>query len=52
MHPNKALSVSFVFRRMLQVFYLAVAKVDLDVAYVAMAIHACFKSMFQVFHIF
>ena len=28
---------------MLQVFYLDVAKVDLDVAYVVMAIHVCFK---------
>jgi uncharacterized membrane protein (DUF485 family) len=27
---------------MLQVFHLDVAKVDLDIAYVAMAIHACF----------
>jgi hypothetical protein len=33
-------------RLMLQVFYLNVAKVDLNVAYVAMAIHACFKHMF------
>jgi hypothetical protein len=37
------------FRLMLQVFHLNVAKVDLDVAYVVMAIHACFKRMFQVF---
>jgi hypothetical protein len=33
-------------------FCLDVAKVDLDVAYVTMATHACFKSMFQVFHLF
>ena len=30
-------------RFMLQVFHLNVTKVDLDVAYVAMAIQACFK---------
>jgi hypothetical protein len=40
------------FRRMLQVFHLDVAKVDLDIACVAMAIHACFKHIFQVFHLF
>jgi hypothetical protein len=34
---------------MLQVFHLDVAKVDLDVAYVAMTIHACFKRMFHLF---
>jgi hypothetical protein len=45
-------NVSDVFRLMLQVFHLDVAKVDMDVAYVAMTIHACFKSMFQVFHLF
>ena len=28
---------------MLQVFHLDVAKLDLDVAYVAMPIHTCFK---------
>jgi hypothetical protein len=33
------------FRLMLQVFHL-------DVAYVSMAIHTCFKSMFQVFYLF
>jgi hypothetical protein len=37
---------------MLQMFYLDVSKVDLGVADVAMAIHACFKRMFQVFHLF
>ena len=45
-------NVSYVFRLMLQIFHLDVAKVDVDVAYVAMAIHACFKTMFQVFHLF
>jgi hypothetical protein len=39
------------FRLMLQVFHLNVAKVDLDVAYVAMTIYACFKRMFQVSHL-
>jgi hypothetical protein len=34
------------------VFHLDIAKVDLDVAYVVMTIHACFKRMFQVFHLF
>jgi hypothetical protein len=37
---------------MLQVFHLNVAKIDLDVACVVMAIHACFKRIFQVFHLF
>jgi hypothetical protein len=41
---------------MLQMFHLDVLKVDLDVAHVAMAIHACFKCfirfrhMLQMFH--
>jgi hypothetical protein len=39
-------NVSDIFRFMLQVFHLDIAQVDLDVAYVAMAIHACFKNMF------
>ena len=29
-----------------------VVKVDLDVTYVAMAIHVCYKCMFQMFHLF
>jgi hypothetical protein len=37
---------------MLQVFSLDIAKLDLDVAYVAMAMHACFNCMFQLFHMF
>jgi hypothetical protein len=40
------------FRLMLQVFYLNVAEVDLDVAYVAKVIHEYFKCMFQIFHLF
>jgi hypothetical protein len=35
-----------------QLFHTYVAKVGLNVAYVAMAIHACFKYMFEVFHLF
>jgi hypothetical protein len=35
-----------------QVFHLNVAKVDLDVAYVAMTIYARCKPMFQLFHVF
>ena len=42
---------------MLQVFCINVAKadrdavkVDWDIAHVAMAIHVCFKCMFQMFH--
>ena len=34
---------------MLQVLYIDVAKVDLDIAYVVMAIHIYFKYMFQIF---
>ena len=37
---------------MLQVFHLDVAKVDLDVAYVAMDIHAYSKCMYHVFYLF
>jgi hypothetical protein len=37
---------------MLQVFYNDVAKVDQDVTHVTMAIHACFKCMFQMFHLY
>jgi hypothetical protein len=37
---------------MLQVLHFDVAKVDRDVAYVAIAIHVCFKCLFQMFHLF
>jgi hypothetical protein len=37
---------------MLQVFYVDVAKVDRDVAYVAMTIHVCCKRLFQMFQLF
>ena len=36
----------------MQVLYIDVAKVDRDVAHVVMAIHVCFKCMFQMFHLF
>ena len=36
----------------MQVLYVDVAKVDLDVAHVVMAMHVCFKCMFQIFHLF
>jgi hypothetical protein len=37
---------------MLQVFHVDVAKVDRDVAYVAMAIHVYCERLFQMFHLF
>ena len=40
------------FRGMLQVLYIDVAKVDQDAAHVVMAIHVCFKRMFQMFNLF
>jgi hypothetical protein len=40
------------FRGMLQVFQMDVAKIDLDVAHVAIAIHVCCKSLFKIFHLF
>ena len=43
---------SVCFRGVLQVFHIDVAKVDRDVAHVAMAIHVCFKCMFRMFHLF
>jgi len=45
-------SVSDIFRLLFQVFHLDVAKVDLDVAYVAMTKYACYKPMFLVFQLF
>jgi hypothetical protein len=36
----------------LQVFHFDVAKVDRDVAHIAMAIHVCCKCMFQMFYLF
>jgi hypothetical protein len=40
------------FIDMLQVFYVDVAKVDRDVAYVAMDVHVCCKLLFPMFHLF
>jgi hypothetical protein len=37
---------------MLQVFHVYVAKVDRDVAYVAMVMHVCCKRLFQMFQLF
>jgi hypothetical protein len=34
------------------VFHVAVAKVDRDVAYVAMVVHVCCKLLFPMFHLF
>jgi hypothetical protein len=38
------------FEGMLQVLYIDITKVDVDVAHVVMAIHVCFKCIFQMFH--
>jgi hypothetical protein len=40
------------FRGMFQVFRINVAKVDWDVAYVAMIVHVCCKCLFPMFHVF
>ena len=37
---------------MLQVFYIDVAKVDRNVAYVAMVVHVCCKLLFSMFYLF
>ena len=37
---------------MLQGFCMDVAKVDRDIAYVAMIVHLCYKSMLPMFHLF
>jgi hypothetical protein len=37
---------------MLQVLHTGVAKVDQDVAYVAIAIHVCCKRLFEMFDLF
>jgi hypothetical protein len=37
---------------MLQLFHMDVAKVDRDVAYVAMVVHACCMRLFSMFHLF
>ena len=40
------------FKGVLQVFHIDVAKVDRDIAHVAMAIHVYFKCRFQMFQLF
>jgi hypothetical protein len=35
----------------LQVFQMHVAKVDWDVAYVAMVVHVCYKGLLPMFHL-
>jgi hypothetical protein len=37
---------------MLQVFYADVAKVDRDVAHVALVVHICCKRLFPIFQLF
>jgi hypothetical protein len=44
------LSVSDVSEVYCKLFQMDVAKVDRDVAYIAIIIHVCFKCMFQMFH--
>jgi hypothetical protein len=39
------------FRDMLHVFQMDVAKVDWDVAYVAMVVQVCYKGLFLMFHL-
>ena len=39
------------FIGMLQVFYMDVAKVDWDVAYVVMVVHVCCKRLSPIFHL-
>jgi hypothetical protein len=39
------------FRDMLQVFYMNIAKVDRDVAYVAMVVQVWHKCLFPMFHL-
>jgi hypothetical protein len=39
------------FRGMLQVFQMGVAKVDQNVAYVAIVVHVCCKGLFPIFHL-
>jgi hypothetical protein len=45
-------SVFRCFRGMLQVFRTDVAKIDLDIAYVAVVVHVCCKRLFLMFHPF
>jgi hypothetical protein len=43
---------SVCFVGMLQGFHMDVAKVDRDVAYVAMVVHICCKLLFPIFYLF
>jgi hypothetical protein len=40
------------FRGLLQLFHMYVAKVDQDIAYVAMVVYICCKLLFLMFHLF
>jgi hypothetical protein len=40
------------FRAALQVLYINIVKVDLNVTHIIIAIHVCFKYMFKIFHLF
>jgi hypothetical protein len=40
------------FQRYVEVFHIGIAKVDQDIAHVAMTMHVCFKCMFQMFHLY
>ena len=51
LHTYVARVCSNCSRCMLQVFHMDVAKVDHDVAHVAMAIHVCCKRPFQMFYL-
>jgi hypothetical protein len=42
----------YLFHTYVAMFYLGVTKVDLDVAFVAIATHLCCKCMFQMFDLF
>jgi hypothetical protein len=53
LHNMHVASVCFkCFIYMLQLFYLDIAKVDLDVAYVFAMNFKCFRRMLQVFQLF
>ena len=39
------------FKHMLQVFYKDIAKIDRDVAHVAIVVHVCCKHLFQMLHL-
>jgi hypothetical protein len=39
------------FRGMLQVFHTDVAKIDRDIAYVAIVVQVCCKPLFPMFHL-